>query len=119
MNQYEAVDKIIQVIPDAKNEMLDALSLRSPYKIIRVFAAEIKHLIEDNNYTVLGKSLDLMDKIYQRGDMMLKNAVENIFIFSLDSFTCSYTGAKRDLIFAKLPVGLYTAYINQIYKSGI
>jgi len=60
-----------------------------------------------------------MNEIYRKGDQTMKNAVESIFIYSLDRITFNCENAYKNLIFEKIPLGLQKAYLRQVYKSGL
>lgn len=65
------------------------------------------------------KSIGKMNKLYSKGDLALKNAIENVFVYSLDSLTFCSEPRYKDLIFAKMSPGLQNNYLRQVYKSRI
>ena len=60
-----------------------------------------------------------MNDLYEKGDAALKNAVENVFIYSLDSLTFSCKAVRRQEIFSMLSLSLNKKYLHQVYKSGL
>lgn len=119
MNQFEAVDEIVTIIPESRGDMAEVMKAHNAYAIIKVFTKHIRYLVETNNQIVYEKSVKLLDKIYQKGDNMLQSAVENVFLFSLDSIISSCVLNQRKVFMSKLPSNLYTIYVRQIYRSGI
>jgi hypothetical protein len=119
MNQYEAADEILTITPSAQNEIAGAIAANNAFGIIRGFTLHIKKLIAMGNLPLVYRCLRVMDKIYSRGNIRLKTAVENIFVFSLESITSVCTSAEKRKIMSRMPISLFTVYINQIYKSGI
>lgn len=119
MNQYEAADEIATIIPEAKCEIITVGNMKNAYTIIKIFTKYIRSSVEANNQLLIEKSLRLMERIHDKGDAFLRNAVENVFVFSWDSVTASCNALQRKMLVSKMPLGLYTAYINQVYKSGI
>jgi len=119
MNQYEAAHEIVTVMPDASKEIAAAMNMKNPFVVVRLFTRHIQKLVEIHNETMVEKCLKVMDKIYDRGDALLRNAVENVFIFSFDSVLSGCDRTERRKVLSIMPMGLYTVYINQIYKSGI
>lgn len=119
MNQYEAAHEIVTAIPESDCEISRAMNMKNPFALVRIFTRYIRTLVESHNEVMIRKCLKIMDKIYDRGDTPLKCAVENVFVYSFDSVisTCDHT--ERRMILGIMPMGLYTVYINQIYKSGI
>lgn len=119
MNQYEAADDIIATIPEIKTEISRSTTRKNPFAIIRVITRHTRKMVEQHNELMVEKCMKLVDRIYTRGDIVIKNAVESIFVFSMDSIVFSCTAPERKQVFSKVPAGLYKAYINQVYKSGM
>jgi len=119
MNKYEAADEIATLIPAAQDEIFKAVAIKHPYLLIGVFTVHIQRLIEAHNQAMVERCFRIMEKIHYKGDNLLKVAVENIFVFSLDRIVASCNASEKKLLMSKIPIGLYTAYVNQIYKSGI
>lgn len=118
MNQIEAAEIIASEIPETQNE-INKLILKNPFAIIRVITAHIRKMVEQHNEKMIEKSLTVMDKIYRKGDLHLKNAVETEFIFSLSNIINTSNPSEKKLIRAKIPAALHKAYTHQIYKSGL
>ena len=117
MNYSEAVQEITEVIPDFENE-LTKNTQQNPYGVIRNFTERIKSMVRQNDRNILFKSLQKMDKIYTNGDPDLKNAVEGIFVYSLDNFTVLCSREYRKMIFDHLSRELQQIYSRQIYSHG-
>jgi len=119
MNHTEAIQEIIQVVPESKAEFEEVYKTKNSFMVINVFTRQIRNLIRKGETTILIKSFDKMNELYQKGDQALKNAVENVFVYSLDSLTFSCDNNYKNLIFSKIPTGLHQAYLCQVYKSGL
>ncbi|UWX60856.1 hypothetical protein N0B40_00995 [Chryseobacterium oranimense] len=117
MNYSEAVQEITEVIPDFDNELTKD-SPRNPYSVIRNFTERIKSMVRQNDRNILFKSLQKMDKIYTNGDIDLKNAVEGIFVYSLDNFTVFCSSEYKKMIFSHFSKELQQIYSRQIYSHG-
>jgi hypothetical protein len=76
MNYLQAVQEITEVVPDFGNEVKE-IKIQNSY-IIRTFTERIKNMIRQNDRNLLFRSLQKMDKIYNDGDSVLKNAIETI-----------------------------------------
>ncbi|MBB6370867.1 hypothetical protein [Chryseobacterium shigense] len=118
MNYTEAVQEIAEIIPDFENELMKDAPQNS-YSVIQIFTERIKNMIRYNDQNILFESLQKMDKIYTNGDIALKNAVEGIFIYSLDNFTAFCGGEYRKVIFSHISKDLQQIYSRQIYNHGI
>lgn len=119
MNHTDAVREIVKIIPESEEEFKESYKTKTPFMVISVFTKQIKKLIKNHDQKILMKSIAKMNKLYNKGDQALKNAIENIFIYSLDSLTFCCEPAYKELIFAKMSPGLQNNYLRQVYKSGI
>ena len=119
MNHTEAIQEIIKVAPESEEEFKEIYKTRNSFMVINVFTRQIRNLIKKGETKILLRSLDKMNELYQRGDSALKNAVENVFVYSLDSLTFSCKPSYKDLIFSRIPTGLHQIYLSQVYKSGL
>lgn len=119
MNQYEAADEIAMVLPQATAELSRAMKDKNPFKTIRIFSYYLKKLVDTHNVTMTEKCLRIIGYVYDKGDATVRNAVETVFIFSLDCITSSCSGTERNKIMSKLPIGVFTAYYRQVYKTAL
>ncbi|VXB49132.1 MULTISPECIES: DUF7674 family protein [Chryseobacterium] len=119
MNHTDTVREIIKLIPESQEEFKDSYKTKTPFMVISVFTKQIKKLIKDHDQKVLMKSITKMNLLYSKGDQALKNAIENIFVYSLDSLTFCCEPSYKDLIFAQMSPTLQNNYLRQVYKSGI
>lgn len=118
MNYLQAVQEITELVPDFEKELNETKN-PSPYRVIRTFTERIKNMIRQNDRILLFRSLQKMDKIYKDGDMTLKNAIENTFVYSLDNFTAFCSKDYRIMIFSHISSDLKSSYSRQIYSHGI
>lgn len=119
MNHTEAIQEIIKVIPESQEDFKENYKTNNSFMVINVFTKQIKKIIQSENETILIRCLDKMNYIYKTGDLALKNAVESVFIYSLDSLTFSCNKHYKNLILDKIPFELQRVYLHQVYKSGI
>ncbi len=119
MNYKEAIPEIIKVAPDSEAEFREIYKTRNSFMVINVFTKQIRKLITIKDQTVLFNCLSKMNDIYRRGDQTLKNAIESVFVYALDSMVFHCDSAYKKLIFQKIPVGLQKVYFRQVYKSGL
>jgi len=119
MNHTEAMQEIIKVAPEAAEDFKETYRTNNAFMVINVFTKQIQKMIGRKENKVLVNCLNKMNEIYRKGDQMLKNAVESIFIYSLDRLTFNCENAYKNLIFEKIPTGLQRAYLRQVYKSGL
>lgn len=118
MNYSDAAQEISEILPDFKNKLASFMP-QNPHNVIRTFTQCIRQMILNNEKSGLFKSLQEMNRIYSNGDIALKNAVENIFIYSLDNFTAFCQPEYRKVIFSHISEDIRQSYSRQIYNHGI
>ncbi len=119
MNQIAVGEEIATTIPGLKKEISRAISSKNSYALIRVLTKYCQKMVEQHQEETVEKCFRLVGLCYSKGDTVVKNAIENVFVFSLDSILFSCSSTERKKILSQIPTGLYKAYLKQIYSSGI
>lgn len=107
------------IVPGATPDLCEAMKTKNPFKTIRIFSRHFKTIIDAHNLPMAEKCLRVIGRIYDKGDAVVKNSVEAVFIFSLDLLTTSCSAAERNQIMGKLPIQVFTAYYRQVYKTAL
>jgi len=100
MNHIEAIQEIIKVAPESEEEFKEPYKTKNPFMVINVFTRQIRKRIYKRDHKSIIGCLHKMNELYKKGDQALKNAVESVFIYSLDSLTMRCDTAYRNLIFS-------------------
>ena len=118
MNYLQATQEITVAIPEICDD-LKQTNIRNSYHIIEFLTGKMKTMIAQNDTACLLKCIQKMDELYKEGDQPVKNAIENSFIYSLDSCTAFCSKEYRDMIFSRLSPELQKVYARQIYSHSI
>ena len=89
----------------------------NPYDLINTLMAFTCKNIGGHNFKVVKRCFQLADKLYSKGNMAVKNAVQNVFVYSFTKMFECYPSEKKELL-AILPMTLYSLYIRQVCHSG-
>lgn len=73
--------------------------------------------IKAHNYKVVKKCFDIAGKLYDKGNKVVKDAVQNIFVYSFTQIFHTYAAEKKEVL-ALLPMTLYSLYMAQIHHNG-
>ncbi|MEC3874339.1 DUF7674 family protein [Chryseobacterium salviniae] len=119
MNYQDAIAEINLALPSCENAFKEAYKANNSFMVISTFTRQIRNLIQDQNQRILKDALQKMNELYDKGDTALKNAIENVFVYALDSMTFSCGSERRKLVFSLLSAGLNTKYLQQVYKTGL
>lgn len=118
MNYLQATQEIAVAIPEICNDLKEK-KIQNSYHIIGFLTDKVKTMIRQNDISCLFKCIGKINELYNNGDIMIKNAIENSFVFSLDSSTAFCGKEYRDQIFNHLSPALQKVYARQIYSHSI
>lgn len=118
MNYLQATREITVSIPEICDG-LNETKIQNSYQLIEFLTDKMKNMIRKDDTICLFKCLEKMDILYREGDPMVKNAIENSFIYSLDSCTSFCSKEYRHAIFSSLSPELQKVYARQIYSHSI
>jgi hypothetical protein len=121
MNQYEVPAYLQDEIPELKELLVKqgvSSNLFDPYKSVQCLTDFTLKNAHECNIKMLKRCFRAGERLYLKGNEMIKNAVDNVFIFSFSKlFASCADGRERSKIQAVMPAYLYSAYVHQILKS--
>ncbi len=119
MNQYEIPAILEDELPAIATDLKEQAVTGNVTHAIKVLTAYTRRLLSLHDLPAVVKCMQVADKIYDKGNQVVRNAVENVFVYSFSGLQCACNRLEWKVIQAKMPVSLYSAYVRQIYKSGI
>jgi hypothetical protein len=119
MNQYEVSAEIADQIPEIQQEIIKAPVFGSIYMSVNVLTTYMRKMLLEHKIKQVERCMKLADKIYNKGNKMVKTAVENVFIFSFSNLQGNCSKREWQEIQTIMPVTLFSLYIQQIMKPGI
>ncbi|SFD45796.1 hypothetical protein SAMN05518672_10228 [Chitinophaga sp. CF118] len=119
MNQYEVSAEIADEIPEIQKEIVREPVFGSVYMSIKVLTTYTGKMLHEHQLRQVERCMKLADKIYNKGNKLVKTAVENVFVYSFSNLQGSCTRREWQEIQTKMPVMLFSLYIQQIMKPGI
>lgn len=119
INQYEVPAYLEDELPEIKEELRKIHPTLSIFKTIQCLADYTRRKVSQHDLKTVKKCFAIADNIYSKGNRIVKNAIENVFVYSFSSLmsVCS-KDVKRQLQ-SIMPLYLHTAYVQQILKSGM
>ncbi|MFA6060333.1 MAG: hypothetical protein WC756_19185 [Taibaiella sp.] len=119
MNNYEVPAIMEDELPAIKEELKENGILGNVNAAMQVLVKYTKKMIYLHDLNAVAKCMRLADKIYDKGNAMVKNAVENVFVYSFSGLRTGCDQLEWKLVQAKMPMTLYSLYVKQIYRSGL
>lgn len=116
---FEIPGVIIADLPELKKDLSFLPQQGYLNKAIEALSAYTHRMIRLNQTGTTEKCMRLAGKLYNRGSIMVRNSIENIFVFSFGSMRACCSAEEWKKISAKMPLSLSSLYVQQIYKSGL
>jgi hypothetical protein len=119
MNNYEVPAIMEDELPAIKEELKENSILGNVNAAMQVLVKYTRKMICLHDLPAVAKCMRLADKIYDKGNTMVKNAVENVFVYSFSGLRTCCNQLEWKSVQSKMPMTLYSLYVKQIYRSGI
>lgn len=119
MNQNKLLSELNATLPELESEISEITNNKTPISLMRSFNRYTQKMVEQHNDLMIEKCVKLIGEIYSKGDIILKNAVADVFIFSLDRILNSCNFYERKNFLNTLPKSLHALYLKQVYSSAI
>ncbi len=87
------------------------------YEIMHTLTDVTCENIKKHDFKMVKKCFNVADKLYCKGNAAVKNAVQNVFVYSFTPMFQKYPEEKKQLL-ALIPVTLYSLYVAQLYRCG-
>lgn len=113
---------IEESLPEMKSELrkASARTTSTAYSAVQSLTDFTRLMVQNRNYSMVRRCLTLAGKLYVQGNDAVKNAVENVYVFS---FSSMLTGCgdfrEKNVVQAAIPGSLYRVYTRQIIRSGL
>lgn len=91
---------------------------KNTYDIIRQLFKYTTTQVLTHNIKAAKKCLSLAEKLYNKGNIVVKNAIENVFVYSF-SHAFFHDENKREEIMEIVPLSLYELYKKQVINSHL
>jgi hypothetical protein len=118
INQFEVPMYLEEILPDIAPSLKQSTHPVNVYQAVHVFLDYTFKKIKDHNYAVVKKCFALAEKLYSKGNNVVKCAVANVFVFSFSSIPVHNTEEKR-IVMGLIPGSLYSVYMHQVLHTGI
>ncbi len=108
---------IDETLPEL-SEKCKAGNCTNTYDFVEIMQEHVSEVIHCHDLAEARKCLDAALMLYNEGDQAIKNALENVFVYSF-SHSIFHDDAVRDEMVQILPEPLYELYKRQVIGSHI
>ncbi|MCD6064606.1 MAG: hypothetical protein K0R82_2517 [Flavipsychrobacter sp.] len=113
----EAGNLISQELPEL-NERFEKSPVPGLHKTMRALFDYTQEKVDTYDLGAVQKCFSVVERLYADGNMALRNAIENVYVFSLEKILCSTCAHKAELM-NMIPETLHAAYVRQMICSNI
>jgi len=117
INEFEVAPFIIGHIPEIDTAYIEAGKKGCVYKNMHSLINYTVAMVKEHNYIAVKECFTTVDSLYDKGNNIVKNAVENVYVFALGNILHVEEAVSYKLL-AIMPLTLYTLYINHINTFG-
>lgn len=87
------------------------------YQSVQELTDYTRRMALEHNFKMVEKCMRQVENMYEKGNTMTKNAIENIFIFSFSSLIANCNIVEWRIVQSYMPSRLYMLYVQQVLKS--
>jgi hypothetical protein len=108
---------IASKLPQIKYDLPRDGGQNSVYKSIQVLTDYTQRMALEHNFKMVQQCMTLVEKLYDKGNALVKNAIENVFVFSFSTIMSRCNAVEWRIVQSYMPSDLYTLYVRQVLKS--
>ncbi|MDR3680893.1 MAG: hypothetical protein P4L41_13090 [Flavipsychrobacter sp.] len=118
INEAELPHIVEQEIPELSGKILDGENCSIVHSTINALRDHTYDKMEEANFGAVKQCMAVAEKLYKKGNTSVKNAIENIYVYSFSSMLF-HDMEKRKMLLGLIPLSLYTVYMHQMLHSHI
>jgi hypothetical protein len=104
-------------LPQIKYDLPRDGGQNSIYKSIQVLTDYTQRMALEHDFKMVQQCMALVEKLYDKGNALVKNAIENVFVFSFSTIMARCNAVEWRIVQSYMPSDLYTLYVRQVLKS--
>lgn len=114
INQYEVPALIEDALPELRKPLHQFPAVYHVYETVTCLSNYTRKQLEERNYSLAATCLRVAGRLYERGNQVVKGAIEQHFLPALSSLPV-IDAIYRIKLCSLIPASLYTLFIqNQI-----
>ena len=117
MNQFDLPAFIAGRLPQVKQDLPVPGKISTVNRSIQVLTDYTRRMAIEHDFKMVRKCMSLVERIYEKGDALVRNAVENVFIFSFSSIMTTFNIVEWRMVQSYMPSRLYNLYVQQVLRS--
>jgi len=119
IDQYEVPAYLVGELPEISQDLKKFSPTINIFKCVQCLANYTKRKLVEHDLVALKKCFAIADEVYVQGNALVKDAIENVFVYSFSSLMNLCSADDKKKLQAIMPICLHTAYVQQILRSKI
>jgi hypothetical protein len=116
LNQFELPTFIAGQLPQMGRDLCRPGTPMTAYQSVQALTDYTKRMALQHDFKMVGKCMGVVGKLYEKGNGLVRNAVENVFIYAFSSMMCSCNIVEWRVIQSYMTPALYLEYIKQVQR---
>ena len=117
ISQENLEEYIEQEMPELSG-ICDKKKSRNVYDVVRHMLKYTRSQVIKHNLNAAQKCMTLAETLYHKGNNAIKNAIENVYVYSF-SHAFFHDVDQKDEVMTIVPPGLYRMYREQVINSHL
>jgi hypothetical protein len=116
--QNDVPQYISKELPELEQQLIQTEKPTGIYQVMHLLADYTSSTLREQNYQRVQRCFGVVERLYAKGDGIIRCAVENVYIYALDKILMACNCDKKK-VQSMLPGNLYTVYVGQMVNSNI
>lgn len=116
INQTEIPMYLEEAFPEIAGN-LSVNNKNNVYEVMDTLTSFTCNNIRSHHFSTVKRCFQIAEKLYEKGNTVVKNAVQNVFVYSFTKMFHTYSAEKPQLL-SIIPITLYSLYITQVHHGG-
>jgi hypothetical protein len=112
INEYEVPQYIGHKLPEIENDLKELELTGDIHESIQVLTDFTKRMVITKDLKKAGKCLELAEKLFQKGNRQVKQAINNVFVHSFSCLKLAARGRDWNTLLSCMPSTLYGLYLK-------
>jgi len=114
MNESKVLEYISDKLPEIRFDLERSQSTSDIRQSIQMLAHFTKRKVVAKDFKMVQKCFQLAEKIFHRGDMTVKKAVNDIFVFAFPAMLIACSRRELTKVRSYIPSSLYGLFLKQL-----
>lgn len=89
----------------------------NPFQSVQILTDYTKRMALEHDFNKVGNCMQVANELYEKGDALVRAAVENIFIYSFSSLMFACNTIEWRMVQSCMPQNLHDLYLRQVLRS--